>query len=295
MRVMNEKINILVLDRLNNTKNIELTLASAFVEANTALFHICNREISNINKGNEEVFFYLYNSQNSIVLALFNQAFIVIDELFDRCDTYKIRFIYLIGSIFLTCIISYFLVSFSYSAVGKRKESYLEVFFQIDHSVKKNCLDKCEKFSKKIQSEDISEGEANLDEAEMIADETHLTKTNKKNNIASYSDKNKKRKNNSSRENNIIKFKISLALFFIIALFSLIYYFYFSYLTLTTYYIKIFNITSQEQSYHLFMHNLQREYFSDPVSSKVWNYPSSYLFNKSLEGIYDFEEGLKNV
>ena len=64
--------------------------------------------------------------------------------------------------------------------VGKRKESYLEVFFQIDHSVKKNCLDKCEKFTKKIQSEDTSEGEANLDEAEMLADDTQLNTNSKK-------------------------------------------------------------------------------------------------------------------
>jgi hypothetical protein len=199
-----------------------------------------------------------------------------------------------LGAIVLISIISYFLVSYSYTEVGKRKESYLEVFFQIDNSVKKTCLDKCEKFSKKIQSEDISEGDANLDEAEMQADDNHLYKLHKKNNNNNSVDKNIKRKNNTSRENNIIKFKIFLSLFLMVLKFGLIYFFYFNHISTLGYYIKVFNITSQEQNYYLFMYNLQREYFSNP-SSMVWNYPSDFLFNKSLDSIYDFKENLRNV
>jgi len=167
------------------------------------------------------------------------------------------------------------------------------VFFQIDNSVKKTCLDKCEKFSKKIQSEDISEGDANLDEAEMQADD-QLYKMHKKNTQNNTVDKNIKRKNNTSKENNIVKFKIFVSLFMIILKFGLIYLFYFNHINTLGYYIKVFNITSQEQNYYLFMYNLQREYFSNP-NSMVWNYPSDFLFNKSLDSIYDFKENLRNV
>jgi ATP-dependent Zn protease len=167
------------------------------------------------------------------------------------------------------------------------------VFFQIDNSVKKTCLDKCEKFSKKIQSEDISEGEINLDEAEMLADDNHLYKLHKNNNNNSTEKKNK-RKNNTSRENNIVKFKIFLSLFLMVVKFGLIYFFFFSHINTLGNYIKVFNITSQEQNYYLFLYNLQRDYFSNP-SSMVWNYPSHFLFNKSLESIYDFKENLRNV
>ena len=68
-----------VLDRLNNTRVIDLTLSSAFVEANTALFQVSKNDISSISSASEEVYFYLINCENSISLALFNQAFVFMD------------------------------------------------------------------------------------------------------------------------------------------------------------------------------------------------------------------------
>jgi len=78
-RLQNEKIHMFVLDRLNNTRVIDLTLSSAFVEANTALFQVSKNDISSISSASEEVYFYLINCENSISLALFNQAFVFMD------------------------------------------------------------------------------------------------------------------------------------------------------------------------------------------------------------------------
>ena len=77
--------------------------------------------------------------------------------------------------------------------------------------------------------------------------------------------------------------------------FGLVYFFYQDYLTNLVNYNKVFNITSQEQIYYLFLQNLQREYFFDPVNSTVWNYPAGVLFNNTLEGVYDFKESKNNV
>ena len=79
MRLYSEQIHINILDRSLNVKSIRLTVSSAFIESNTALFHICNQDLSLINSQNEDVYFYLYNSQNSIILSLFNQAFVFLD------------------------------------------------------------------------------------------------------------------------------------------------------------------------------------------------------------------------
>ena len=129
-----------------------------------------------------------------------------------------------------------------------------------------------------------------LEEAD---DNNHYELHNNNNNYSSIYKSTKKNKN-ISRENNSIKFNIFLSLFMIVLKFGLIYFFYFNHIDTLGYYIKVFNITSQEQYYYLFMYNLQREYFSNP-SSMVWNYPSDFLFNKSLDSIYDFKENLRNV
>ena len=79
LRLYSEQIRINILDRNQNVKSITLTVSSAFIESNTALFHICNQDLSLINSQNEDVYFYLYNSQNSIMLSLFNQANVFLD------------------------------------------------------------------------------------------------------------------------------------------------------------------------------------------------------------------------
>lgn len=108
-------------------------------------------------------------------------------------------------------------------------------------------------------------------------------------------DKNIKRKNNSSRENNIVKMKIMFGLVLVMIKFGLVYFFYQDYLTNLVHFNKVFNITSQEQIYYLFLQNLQREYFFDPQNATVWNYPAGVLFNNTLEEVYDFKESKNNV
>ena len=76
-------------------------------------------------------------------------------------------FLYIFIATFVFGLFALYFLANAYSAVCKRKESYLEVFFEIGNNVIKNSLEKCEKFSKKIQSDNLSETGSNYDETEL--------------------------------------------------------------------------------------------------------------------------------
>ena len=63
-----ETIPIQILQDNFQFRKINSTLHSAFKEANTALYHIANTDISELNAMNKDVYFYLFNIMNSILV-----------------------------------------------------------------------------------------------------------------------------------------------------------------------------------------------------------------------------------
>lgn len=267
------------------TKSFELTLSSAFIETNTALYHVGHQDITELYPANKDVFFYLYNAINDISVTLLVHSSLYIEELQINSSNFQNTFL----SIFIsaTCfgLASYFMISYAFSAVCKRKESYLEVFFEIGGSTIKNSLEKCEKFSKKIQADNLSDAVSNLDEAEMIQDTTVQVINETKKLKSSHS---KKRRNNNSRETKVIKFKMMSAIFFICLFFFLVYYFYKDYLDTVNVYIEIYQNISEQQRQYLLLFNMLREYFFDSntfVSEKLVKTEMEF----AIDDIYKFK------
>jgi hypothetical protein len=261
-----------------------LTLSSAFIETNTALYHIAHMSVSNIIATDKDVFFYLYNSLNDVNDQLFNFGIVYINELGYNSSNFQGMFLYIFIGATVFGIIAYFMVSISYVYVEKRKESYLEVFFEIGGNVIKNSLEKCENFSKKIQTDSLSDATSNLDENELHQETTVQTT----NSSLKKQSSGKKRKSNNSKEARVIKIKLALSVIFLSLFFFLVYFLYYSYLNTVQIYADIFKNLCLEQTKFLMVFNSLREYFFDPtnvVNSQV----ISDLIDNELNNIYSFK------
>jgi hypothetical protein len=260
-----------------------LSLSSAFIEMNTALYHFAHMAIDDMFPTNKDVFFYLFNALNNVNKELYVHGDIYISELGLSAGNYQLVFLYIFLSIVVSCIIAYFLLIFAYLAVGRRKESYLEVFFEIGGSVIRNSLEKCEKFTKKIQSDSINDQTSNFDETEMMND-TIIQPLNSGGKKSS----NSKRKNNNSKEVRIIKWKLALSLCLMGFFFFFMYFIYKDYLDKVKIFIQIYQNICLEQAEFLMIFNSLREYFFDN-KTKVFGEPVGEYLKSQLDNIYLFK------
>ena len=70
----NTQILTTIIEDDYKTSTFNLTMNSAFIEANTALFHVGHYEKGNVIPTNKDTFFYLYNSLNDVAGGLKIQA-----------------------------------------------------------------------------------------------------------------------------------------------------------------------------------------------------------------------------
>lgn len=151
-------------------RKINSTLDSAFKEANTALYQIANTEISELNASNKDTYFYLFNIMNSILVKFFERSFIYINYIQLEIEANIRTFLYILGVSGLVSIIAFLTIYYSFLAVILRKQSYLEVFFEIGEDVIKKSIENCERFSMKLQIDKQNE-EANLSKTGSVNEE----------------------------------------------------------------------------------------------------------------------------
>ena len=129
-------------------------MQSAFIEASTSLFNIATKNINEIIPTEQDTFYFLKNSLNILMISFYKQGEVYMDELYKIIKYIEVIFIIGYILIFLVLIFIYFILTYSYNGVSKKKESYIEVFFKIGTSIIKSSLDKCEHFSKKLKKEE---------------------------------------------------------------------------------------------------------------------------------------------
>jgi hypothetical protein len=273
--INNATLNIYIIEDDFSIKSIPLTLSSAFIETNTALYHIGNNDISLVIPTDKDIFFYIFNGNNDMFISLYAQINVYINELRIKSEGFQMDFLWIFLSAFAFKLIAYCMFAYAYNRVGKRKESYLEVFFEIGPSVIKNSLEKCENFTKKLQAENVNDAVSNLDENEMNQEMVCLNQPKQSVKSSSH----KKRKTSNSREDRIVKIKMSIGLFSLTLFFFLVYFIFRKYLDTTNDFISIYNNLSSEQSTNLYIYNYLREYFFDRNSY----YKKDVINDKILE------------
>ena len=235
----------------------------------------------------------MYNSINSVYLNLFSNKDIFLNELEQNVLYYQLQFLYMFLVGILFTIISYFLIYNAYLAVSKRKESYLEVFFEIGENVIKNSLEKCENFMKKIQldGKDLDDV-SNLDQAEILEDK--ILSPVIRNSSKSIKSNKRFQKNRNSQENKVIKMKLIIGLCMINLLYFLVYFIYKNFLYDLQVYMDIYDNITKENAYYLLMFNILREYFYDQNTMVLENNIADYL-DKEIDDIYKYKFARDNV
>ena len=202
-------------------------MQTSFIEASTALFNIATKNISEIIPTEQDTFFYLKNSLNILSNCFYIQGECYMDELHKIIKKIEIISIICYVIIFLILIFIYFIITYSYDKNSKKKESYIEVFFQIGSSVIKNSLNKCENFSKKLKNEEEEFDGSILKSEDKINVIKNEKKSKEKQNINNSNIHNKNNKNSQLTKIFKIRFGIFLIFIFIYITILLILYYFF--------------------------------------------------------------------
>ena len=278
-----EEIRTYIMDDDYFIFSYNMSLDNSFIESNSALFHIGHKNVNDIIPTNPYVFYYIFNSLNDIFIAYKKQAESYLNEIDYNIKHSKLILIIILIICILVILLCNLLISFVYDQVAQRKESYLEVFFEIGTPVIRSSLEKCEKFIKKINEENINDNESTDSfDNDIISSEKNSNEIEKRN-----KEKGKRgiRKTNSSRETKV--FKIIMGIFFnSISLFSiLIFIFFLFWLNDSKIYLLYYQRVTELQSRHMMLFNALREYMFDE-NSKVNSSNSLDYTNGLLNIIY---------
>ena len=275
----NTQILTTIIEDDYKTSTFNLTMNSAFIEANTALFHVGHYEKGNVIPTNKDTFFYLYNSLNDVAGGLKIQAEIYLDELNVNSNRIKLIYSITLGLILIVLIAICICVSYAYESVAKRKESYLEVFFEIGNNVIKASLEKCENFTKKIQSDSISDALSTGDDVDLGEEKLIIEKD------ANRKEHRGKRKNTSSRETKMFKLKMSITIVLVGVFCILVFTFYWLFLNDLHLYMDFYKTMTELENEYLQLFNALREYMFDP-NNMILNTPADEFLTECLGEIY---------
>ena len=288
-----------------------VTLYTALEEINTALYHVSNQNITLLYPTNRNVFTYLRNSYNSVFNAIQRQN-VYFKEQFDYLsDQYKMIVSIVFGGSILLIIGCYIMLSITYSKVSVKKESYLEVFFDINKKIIQIFLENCESFNKKIQddvsndstissneylSEDLNalgdlnenipsqnsptkKGTSNEDSS----DKSHISLNQQGGNQIQYI---KKHKSNNSKSNLMLKLKLLLVLVLIMIYLSVQFALFIGYLNSIDTYIIIYQLVFDLYTISFKFYNSLREYLFDSTID-VYEQPGTYFTSYFIPHIFE--------
>ena len=136
-----------------------------------------------ISIDNPNLFNFLHNSFNNLADILNLQIGLYVEELSVR-EKLIIMEIIVYSVIYLTFhLIIYFLISYSYFSIIKKKDSYISVFYGIGLSLIKSSIKKCEQFINQINdNDDIAKVKDYDDETSSMISTSNFNTNNKINN-----------------------------------------------------------------------------------------------------------------
>ena len=174
-----------------NVSSYNVTLFTALEELNTALYHVTNVKLSNLIPSNRNIFVYLRNSLNSVYVGIMIQNALFKEQLDYLVKQYKIIFTFAFVISVILIIICFLILSMTYSKVSIKKESYLEVFFDINKKIIQNFLENCENFNKKMQ-DDLSNDSTMSSNFDLISEDFNEQNMINDTNKPAYTDKENK-------------------------------------------------------------------------------------------------------
>ena len=129
-----------------------LTLISSVYRTVTSMFEVTHLKREEVIPLNKDIYFFMKNTLNGLIISFEKFADIYIEEIHKSIKSEK-KMLYILFACFILLIyFSFIFISKTFSDVIKRKESYLEVFYEIGNEVILFSLEKCEAFAKRMQN-----------------------------------------------------------------------------------------------------------------------------------------------
>ena len=266
------------------TKSYELLIYSAFHELNAALYHVSQMKIDEINSYEDNVYYFMRNSMNYMMVISEQQIDNFTDEFFNEIKNVHYILIICIVVMIIVYAINYLIFIHFYQKVEERKQSYLSVFYEIGSSFIVTSLAKCEKFSQKIQLQDDMMGAG-----EKISIDSSSEDSEMENDIGSVSSLGKikdKKISNAGKARNVKKnSNIAMKIGGFVVLFILLlvqiysYYYYYTRITLYKHYVQYEYYNNKYNSRFLFPFIALREYLYDQKKILLMQEVDKYLDN----------------
>ena len=240
------------------TVNIfNLTYISTVSKASTGIFEITQLSDSDFMPLNKDIYFFLTNTLNGILTDTRIAEKTYTDQLEALIKTQKKNLLILFIIVSFLNIITYFIINKAFSDVDARKNSYLEVFFEIKGNLIISSLTKCENFVKRLQNTDNDDIISIQDDEDN--DDMDVTIQNHKN----YSSEGEGNKI-TSRNVIIINSIVIAMICFIIIYFLIIILLYYNFSEDFLKFQSLFLHESRIQMEHFLLYCYLREYIFDP-------------------------------
>ena len=275
------------------TKPYQLKIYSAFNELNSALYHVSQMKMNEINSYEDNVYYFTRNAMNHMLVLASEQIDNFTDEFYGEIKKGQTVLFICMAVMFVVYAINYFIFIFFYEKVEERKQSYLAVFYEIGSGFIVNSLAKCERFSQKIQIQDDIIGN-NIGDRVSLESSSNIDSDNdnelgslsslKQGNIVKKDNAGKARKTKkiSHTLTNIAGFVV---LFILLAVQIFSYYYYYTRLALYKHYVQYEYYNNNYNSRFLFPFIALREYLYDPKKILLMEEVDVYL-DKSLKDFY---------
>lgn len=308
-KIEKESINMVTIKGDFSVSSYNVTLYTALEELNTALYHVSNDKISNLLPSNRNVFIYLRNSLNSVYVGIMVQNSLFKEQLDYLVKEYKIIVLLAFVVSVILIIVCYVTLSVTYSKVSFKKESYLEVFFDINKKIIQNFLENCENFNKKMQ-DDLSNDSTMSSNFDLISEDfnehttlnyttkpTHTDKDVKKtekqgnsmvNQVKGGGQTQYIRKHKTNISHGLLKVKMKLCGIFLLIIIYLTTMFSLSseYLSSIKEYCTLFQDIIDSYNIIFCFYNALREFLFDSTTVVYGQYPN-YFSDSFISIIYD--------
>ena len=280
--VSNKTFEIIMIKNNYTIFAVDSTMQGLFIETNTQLFNIATKFLEDIIPTQHDVFSYMYNALNNAGNAYDFQGEIYMDELYNKVKEIKIIVIIIFILLFFILIGIYFLIVYSYDKVNQRKESYIQVFFNINIDTIQKSLEKCERFSNKVKN--MKEGIEEEIESNMSISVKSKKSNNNKTKIEINKSNESKTKSTLFHFIKVFNIKVQIFLGLIFIFFTIIF-------------ILLFRLLEQSKRNELYF---QYEVLVENEFYLVFNILREFLFDRSSISSYqlssdylDFE--LQNI
>ena len=219
-------------------KTYNILLYSAYRELNSALYHIVLMKPEEIHHYDDDVFYFLKNGMSNLLIKSEEQMWTLTEKFNENVKNgHKILIICCSTMFIVYCLCTFIFIIF-YKKVNIKRHKYLSLLNELDSNLIVSSLNKCEKFSQKLQEKNNSKETKNHDilfdssSANYSENEIDINFLGKKNS----NEKILKYKNDKSEKNNQLNnfYIYQIILFLTIFLYQLVIYIYY-YLRITNY------------------------------------------------------------